>query len=170
MFNDNDNPHDSLEKMPIYAKGREILDLVRNIAALIDDENRHLSWIKQFMLEDAYILTAKIAAAEGGDLYDIRMENAAIIRHSANNLNLHIHSLREFGFEHVDYYQMVRDKVEEYRLLFIDWVAGFDKTNYVVDRWGLFNPPGVSPFDESDESNDDLNSDWLNDFVDDDDE
>jgi hypothetical protein len=33
-------------------------------------------------------------------------------------------------------------------LLFIPWVAGFDKWNYVIDRWGLFNPPGIGPFDK----------------------
>jgi len=38
--------------------------------------------------------------------------------------------------------------VEEYRLLFIDWVASFDKWNYIIDRWGLFNPPGIGPFDK----------------------
>jgi hypothetical protein len=37
--------------------------------------------------------------------------------------------------------------MEEFRLLFIDWVAGFDQQNYVIDRWGLFNPPGVSAHD-----------------------
>ena len=29
--NDYDNPHNKLEKMPLYQKGREILDLVRSI-------------------------------------------------------------------------------------------------------------------------------------------
>jgi len=38
--------------------------------------------------------------------------------------------------------------IEEYRLLFIDWVSKFDKWNYIIDRWGLFNPPGVTPFDK----------------------
>jgi len=32
--------------------------------------------------------------------------------------------------------------------MFIDWVAGFDKPDYFIDRWGLFNPPGVGPFDK----------------------
>ena len=34
------------------------------------------------------------------------------------------------------------------RLLLIDWVAGFDKWDYIIDRWGLFNPPGIGPFDK----------------------
>jgi len=43
---------------------------------------------------------------------------------------------------------VIRDLVEEYRLLFINWLTGFDKWDYVIDRWGLFNPPGVGPFDK----------------------
>ena len=169
-YNDYENTQDKLEKMPLYLKGREILDLVRTIADLIDDENKQLAWIKAMMLEDAYMLTVKIAAAEGGDLYDIRMENAAIIRKAANSLKLHVHSLHDFGFEHTDYYQMVRDRIEEYRLLFIDWVAGFDKTPYIVDRWGLFNPPGVSFDIGFDENEGDFDPNMFKDFFDDDDE
>ena len=169
--NDYEHPHDRLEKMPLFRKGKEIQDVVCMIASLIDDEDEERGWMKQFMLEDAYMLTAKIANAEGGDLYCIRMENAALIRKAGNSLKLHIHSLRQCGFEYADYYQMVRDKVEEYRLLFIDWVAGFDQTHYIPDNWGLFNPPGVSPFDEPDNSgSDDFNPDWLNDFFGDDDD
>ena len=160
----------NLEQMPLYKKGREILDLVRRIADLIDDDDKQLSWIKGLMMEDAYMLTAKIANAEGGDLYDIRMENAAIIRKAGNSLKLYIHSLREHDFQHTDYYEMVRDKVEEYRLLFIDWVASFDKSNYIIDRWGLFNPTGISPFDEIDDADDNFNPDWMDDFLNDDDD
>ena len=138
----------NLEQMPLYKKGREILDLVRRIADLIDDDDN----------------------AEGGDLYDIRMENAAIIRKAGNSLKLYIHSLREHDFQHTDYYEMVRDKVEEYRLLFIDWVASFDKSNYIIDRWGLFNPTGISPFDEIDDADDNFNPDWMDDFLNDDDD
>jgi hypothetical protein len=155
--NDYDNPHDKLDQMPLYKKGQEIADLVRIISDLIADGDDPLGYTKQLMLEDAYILCAKIAAAEGGDLYDIRMENAALIRRAAHSLKLHIHSLHQFGFEHAEYYMLVRGKIEEYRLLFIDWVAGFDKSNYIADRWGLFNPPGGGPYDGSDESDGDFN-------------
>ena len=99
------------------------------------------------------MLTAKIVNAEGGDLYDIRMENAAIIRKAARDLMVQNHSLEMFGFEHVEYYSIIRTLLEEYRLLFIDWVAGFDIWNYCIDRWGLFNPPGVGPFDHDPDEN-----------------
>jgi hypothetical protein len=173
MFDDDDDYEsrsDKVEKMPIYQKGREIVDLVRNIADLIDDENSELGFTKRLMLEDAYMLTAKIVNAEGGDMYAIRMENAAIIRRAGNNLKLHIHTLKMFGFEHTEYYMMVRQKVEEYRVLFIDWVASFDKTNYFIDDWGLFNPPGVQLPDNVKDADDDFNPDWMQGFFDEDDE
>jgi hypothetical protein len=145
MFEDDDDLR--VRNLPIYKKGKEILDLVEQIADLIPEDDESLTYIKDFMMEDAYMLTVKVVGAEGAELYDLRMENAAIIRKAARDLMVQNHTLDDFGFEHVEYYSMVRDLIEEYRLLFIDWVAGFDKWNYVIDRWGLFNPPGVGPFD-----------------------
>ena len=136
------------ENLPIYRKGKEIFDMVMKITDLIPEDNEYLMDIKSCMLSDAAQLTVKVAGAEAGELYDLKMENAAIIRKAARELMVQNHSLDMFGFEYVGYYKIVRELIEEYRLLFIDWVAGFDKWNYIIDRWGLFNPPGVGPFDK----------------------
>ena len=125
----------------------EIFEVVDHICQLIPDDDDMLGHVKGIMLEDAMLLTVKVAGATGGQLYDIKMEAATIIRKAAHELMIQNHSLEMFGFEHVEYYQIVRDLIEEYRLLFIDWVAAFDKWDYIIDRWGLFNPPGVGPDD-----------------------
>ncbi len=142
-----DNEQRKIENLPIFKKGEEILEVVSQIGDLVPEDNEHLQFIKAQMFGDAALLTVKIAGAEGGGLYDIRMECAAIIRKAARDLMLTNHSLEMFGFEEVEYFDIVRDLIEEYRLLFIDWVAGFDKWDYIIDRWGLFNPPGVGPHD-----------------------
>ena len=147
MFDDENDEIDPKE-LPIYKKGEEIFEVVDQICQLIDDDDQYLGHIKGVMLEDAMLLTVKVAGAEGGQLYDIRMECAAIIRKAARELMIQNHSLEMFGFEHVEYFQIVRDLLEEYRLLFIAWVAGFENWDYIIDRWGLFNPPGVGPFDK----------------------
>ncbi len=146
MFDDENEKVDPKD-LPIYKKGWEIYEVVHQICELIPDDDEMLGHVKSIMLEDAMLLTVKVAGAEGGQIYDIRMECAAIIRKAARELMIQNHSLEMFGFEHVEYFQIVRDLIEEYRLLFIDWVAGFDKWDYITDRWGLFNPPGVGPFD-----------------------
>lgn len=148
MFDDDDDRKRDPKQLPIYKKGEEIMEVVKTIIDLIPEDNEILQDMKGHMFVDAANLTVKIAGAEAGDLYDIRMECAAIIRKSANDLMVQKHSLDAFGFEYVEYFQIVRDLIEEYRLLFIDWVAGFDKWNYIIDRWGLFNPPGVGPHDK----------------------
>lgn len=148
MFEDDDLGEMLPENLPIYKKGQEIFNVVKEITDLIPKDNDILQDIKGQMLSDAAMLTVKVAGAEGGDLYDIRMQNAVIIRKAANDLMVQNHSLKAFGFEYVDYFTIVRNLIEEYRLLFIDWVEGFDKWNYIIDRWGLFNPPGVGPHDK----------------------
>jgi len=62
------------------------------------------------------------------------MECAAIIRKSARDLMVQNHSLGAFGFEQVTNYSMVRELIEEYRLLFIGWVQSFDPWNYITDK------------------------------------
>jgi hypothetical protein len=136
------------EKLPIYRKGKVIFDTVHKIAALIPEDNEYLMEVKGQMQLDAALLFVKVSGAEVAGLYDLKMENAAIIRKAAHDLMVQNHSLDAFGFEYVEYYQIVRDLIEEYRILFIDWVGGFDKWDYIIDRWGLFNPPGVGPYDK----------------------
>lgn len=148
MNSDDEDDNIQPERLPIYRKGKEIFDIVSKITDLIPDNDEYLNEIKAWMLSDAAQLTVKVAGAEAARLYDLKMENAAIIRKAARDLVFQQHSLDMFGFEYVDYYQIVRDLIEEYRLLFIDWVAGFDKWDYIIDRWGLFNPPGIGPFDK----------------------
>ena len=148
MNSDEEDDITDPKDLPIYRKGQEIFDIVNKIADLIPEDNEYLMDIKGCMLSDAAQLTVKVAGAEAAGLYDLKMESAAIIRKAARDLMVQQHSLESFDFEYVEYYQMVRDLIEEYRLLFIDWVAGFDKWDYIIDRWGLFNPPGVCPFDK----------------------
>ncbi|HZK97350.1 MAG TPA: hypothetical protein VFC67_24320 [Prolixibacteraceae bacterium] len=145
MFDD-ENEIDPKE-LPIYKKGWEIYEVVNQICGLIPEDDEMLAHVKSILLEDAMLLTVKVAGATAGQLYDIKMEAATIIRKAALDLMIQNHSLEMFGFEYVEYFQIVRNLLEEYRLLFIDWVAKFDQWNYIIDRWGLFNPPGVGPFD-----------------------
>jgi len=160
MFDD-ENETDPKE-LPIFKKGREIYEVVNQICELIPDDNEPLSHVKSIMLEDAMMLTVKVVGATAGQLYDIKMESASIIRKAARDLMIQNHSLEMFDFEYVEYFQLVRNLLEEYRLLFIDWVSGFDRWNYIIDRWGLFNPPGVGPFDH--DPDDDIPFNGFDDF------
>ena len=86
------------ERLPIYRKGKEIFDMVSKITDLVPENDEHLKNVKANMLCDAALLTVKVAGAEAAGLYDLKMENAAIIRKAARKLMVQQHSLDMFGF------------------------------------------------------------------------
>ena len=132
-------------ELPIYKKSQEIFDVLETITSLFPDDNDYLQSIKQNLLSDIMTIQAKICGAEAVKLYDIKMENATIIRKTARDIFVGGNSLEYFGFSDSKYYHLVRDLIEEFRILFIDWISGFNPKHYIVDNWGLFNPQGISP-------------------------
>lgn len=160
---------DELSKMPLYQKAEQILQITRGLVETVPKENAFLQETSvRYMMENAYLIPAKIAGASGVGLYDLKMENAALIRKAARELYVQAGSLRfEEGCKELDYIELLRNTIEEFRLLFIDWVASFDPWDYIIDRWGLFNPPGVSAHDKDPDDDIHFNPD---DFFDSDDE
>jgi hypothetical protein len=140
----------AFEKQPLYLKSLEIVKITEALVRTIPEENEFLQeTTARFMMEDALIIPAKIAGATSVTLYDLKMENAAIIRKSARQLFVFAGSLRfEEDFKDNEYVELLRNTIEEFRFLFIDWVATFDPWDYIIDRWGLFNPPGVTAHDK----------------------
>lgn len=138
----------------LHDKSIEILDLVDHLLEAAPDGGEHAELLEDqigAMHGDSMMIPAKIAGAEGGDYYDIRMENAAIIRKSARDLILGLRGLEMCGYNEPKYFDLLRAEIEEFRKLFLVWVDGFDRKRYYVDEWGIFNPPGVKPGDESPE-------------------
>jgi hypothetical protein len=86
---------------------------------------------------DAHIVGVKIRTSGTGDLYVLRMENAAIIRQLAQSIASEL--LLFVSDKRVDknYIVIVRQEIDKFRELFIDWVNTFEKDEF-KDEWGLF--------------------------------
>lgn len=164
MFEDNNkhNPLRDLDEAPIYQKAMLIWDLAYRIAELatrnkntgdsefdFDILNEYANYIR----EDASKIAPKIAGAWGDQIYDLKMENAAIIRMAARELSVHMTALKMHGFKETEYCDLLRSEIEEFRILFAEWVKTFDPWDYIIDRWGLFNPPGIN-YDDHDPDDD----------------
>jgi len=77
-------------------------------------------------------------------LYDVRMQNASIIREHAMHLYVQVGSLRfHENYADLEYVELIRKEIENFRELFVEWINGFDTSNYIWDDWELFNPPGA---------------------------
>jgi len=127
----------------IYKKAIEMQKLVDCIVESvektdIDFEHRtkpemvkhNLNYLKK----NALIIPAKIAGVADKDIpYDIKMENAAIIRKSARELITDLRGIQMHYFKDVEYLDLLRNEVEEFRILFAEWVKTFDCWNYIID-------------------------------------
>lgn len=165
MFDNEDTDgksHEEIKKMPIFKKAWEIMELGRKIGTLVskDDiekikevEGKILENYANSIIKNSSIIPAKIASAEAVDLYDIKMENAAIIRKAARELLTDSTGLKMLGYPSLDYLELLRNEIEEFRILFAEWVKTFNEWDYIIDRWGLFNPPGVN-YDDYDPDDD----------------
>lgn len=163
MFEYEENEElDNFKKLPVYTKAVEITDIVDKIASFINEsidkdlENIELLMAKSYIddiVSNAYIIVAKIAGAEAVELYDLKMENASIIRKSAREISTNCTGLKMFEIKGFDYLDLLREEIESFRIEFAVWVKTFDPWNYSIDKWGLFNPPGVN-YDDLDPDDD----------------
>ena len=129
--------HDRVHNMPLMKKADEILHLTEAIVATINEDDDVLHMREQ-MMTNALMLMPKIAGAEGGDLYTIRMENAVIIKIHARELLAQTALVKAEKLANAADVQVLRQTIEEFRTLFVEWVNGFNKANDIPDEWGLF--------------------------------
>jgi len=147
MWEDSDDPDDSdfdpekerkrVEALPIFQKAEEIREMTRRIIESIDDEEVKMIH-SNVMLEDSVIIPAKIAGAEAVDDFVLKMENATVIKIHARSLQAQTASLI---FEEVlpeEYLSLLRKEIENFRLLFREWIKTFHKFPKEGDGWGLF--------------------------------
>lgn len=104
---------------PIYKKAEEILETIIAITDIFPEDNQALLSLKDQLLSDAMIIQVKLASACSVKLYDVKMENATLIRKAARDLMVAYHSPEMFDFEEVEYHQLVRTQIEKIPLAFI---------------------------------------------------
>lgn len=151
------------EQMPLYTKAMEVRKLVDSIVEIAfesdmtyeNEVEKHIvDNSLNYLIENSLSIPSKIAGAFSEDTpYDLKMENATLIRKAAMELLTDANTLEHYGFKDVEYLEILHKSLDELRILFAEWVQTFDPWNYHIDRWGLFNPPGVN-YDDYDEDED----------------
>lgn len=130
------NRLDKYRKLPVFKKSEEILELAEVIVEAIKDSKEKEHFATE-ILSNAVRIGAKIAGAEGGSLYSLRMQNAVIIKLAVQDMLNAVICTAMFDLNEEDYVDLMRDKVEEFRLEFVTWIRGFDKTYDIPDDWAI---------------------------------
>ena len=129
---------------PLYKKAEEIDRTLNSISALIPENKVMLLFINGLIGKASHRITHNLIRAEESKRYDTKMFCAGLVRSGCIDVIGLGNELIKRGFRDGKYFTIVERQVEEFRLLFLNWVAGFDQKVFVTDRWGLFNPPGIN--------------------------
>lgn len=148
------NERDDYRKTALFKKAEEIRELAMAIVesapdAKEDVEDRFeasmLEGSKDDIMANAYLIGAKIAGAYAMDLYDLQMENACLIRRACREMVVALRGLEIAGHSEQAHFDLLREAVDEFRPLFVEWVESFKGSDRMWDEWGLFNLPGDVP-------------------------
>ena len=120
-----------------YNKWREVFGLVMAYADTLPEEEEESPGTKSMIYQNAYIVAPKILSACGDTLYQIQMENAALVRFNCRQLWDQIAFATFSGEADVAYKKPIEESLDNFKKLFRSWVATFRRDDY-EDEWGLF--------------------------------
>ena len=127
---------DKIYKHPLMIKAKEIIGLTRALVGSLDEARREL--YGGLMLQDAMVMSAKFAGAESIPDFVLKMEKAVIMKVHAKSLISMTYQLALEETHAEEHLELLRQAIEEYRNLFIEWIRGFDPTEKYDDGWGIF--------------------------------
>lgn len=132
MSEDKENYRD----YPVFKKAMEILFVTRGIIDTIKEKD-DIFEVRKFMLSNAALLGGKIAAAEGGELYHIRMECAYQIKIAAKELLTNARLCEMDNLTDKRYLDLLRTLIDEFRVHFAAWTKTFNPANDIDDGWKI---------------------------------
>jgi hypothetical protein len=123
--------------LPIVKKAKDLFMTVNAFIETFTDEEDKLD-LKSGLFNNVAIINAKISGAKAGDLYSIRMENVVLIKVNAVEIKTTACTLEVMEIGDADYIEVIRNEVDEFRKVFMEWVATFDRSNNMGDEWGIW--------------------------------
>jgi len=128
--------HEKIFNHPLMKKAKDILALTRALVGSLDEARREL--YGSIMLQDAMLISSKFAAAESTADYVSKMEKGVFIKVHAKNLNGMTYQLAMEETHAEEHLELLRAAIEEYRILFQNWLSQLDPNEKTDDGWGIF--------------------------------
>lgn len=123
----------------LYQQWQQVMTMLQGAfeSGHISDDNEMFKDWQATIIADAYVVGVKLRSSEAGNLYVLKMENAAIIRKNAQSVSSSLLSFMAEELIEEKYALAIRSEIDTFRKLFQHWVSTFVRDEY-EDEWGLF--------------------------------
>lgn len=121
----------------MYNQWREVFRLVSAFAEILPDEEDERLSTRSMIYQNAYIVAPKIMSACGDTLYQIKMENAALIRFNCRQMWEQVAFAVLEGVADREHKIVIEEAIDQFKASFRQWVATFKQDEF-DDAWGLF--------------------------------
>lgn len=125
----------------LYNQWREVMaglnGLFSDTSPLTGTSEAFMHSQKNMVMDEARQVAVKVRSADTAGFYVLKMENAAVIRKSAQFVASQILAMADMGFIEAAHAAVVRADIDSFRLLFRKWIRTFEKDEY-EDEWGFF--------------------------------
>ncbi len=122
---------------PMYNQWRELFGLVMAFAENLPDEEDEIINTRNLIYENAFKVAPKIMSATGDTLYQIKMENAALIRFNSRQMLEQVGWAVTTGKADDAHKKVIEASLKKFKQLFRHWVNTFQQDDF-EDDWGLF--------------------------------
>jgi hypothetical protein len=127
-----------ISKLPVMIQAVQLYDIVSGIVETFSSDDEISLHYKELMVSDVRKLRNRIIATEDTEHFSIKMENAVLVKVAAQNLLAQEAGLNLLNLADPSYLTVLRNEIEVFRLLFIEWTNSFDRSRDMDDGWNLF--------------------------------
>lgn len=121
----------------LYNQWREVFGFVSAFAEALPEEEDETLSARSMIYQNAFVIAPKILSACGDTMYQIKMENAALIRFNCRQMWEQIAFAVLMGNADSEHKKVIEEALNRFKELFRSWVATFKRDDY-EDEWGLF--------------------------------
>ncbi len=111
----------------LYNQWRELFGLVMAFVETLPEEDDEMLSTQSMIYQNAYIIAPKIMSACGDTLYQIKMENAALIRFNCRQMWEQIVFAVLSGIADEEHKKVIEETIGRFKELFRGWVATFKR-------------------------------------------
>lgn len=125
-----------IQSLAIVQKAALVSDLIISFCEHLGDSQVEYEY-KKILLNAGLELCNKIVIAETSSYFNDKVENALLVKMAVKKVLHQLAGMQVLGLSDKEYSHLIEKEIEEFRLLYNEWVNAFNNSTTLSDGWDL---------------------------------